>query len=202
VVVLTVSTLNGEGIEQYANELFRAWGIGSSKTNNGVLVLVATDEREMRIEVGYGLEGAVTDLQSGDIIEYTLTPAFQNEDYSAGLESAYLTLVSLICAEYGLDPEQYGAGEAAINMTEDTGFDGLALLFFVFPLLAFAGIFAFIHKSGGFRGGGGGFGGRGGGYPFGGFGGGGFGGGGGGFGGGGNFGGGGSSGGGGASGRW
>ncbi|MDR0346883.1 MAG: TPM domain-containing protein [Coriobacteriales bacterium] len=213
IVVLIVETLEGDSIENYANEVFRAWGVGSKEKNNGVLLLVAINDREVRIEVGYGLEGAITDLQSGTIIEEILLPAFRTGNYNAGINDAYLSLVRLVCAEYGLDSERYAANEYFIaeNPTEQgfgSGFGGIffapAAVFFVIILILI--LRGSIGGGGGFGGGGwgghrpggfGGFGGFGGGFG----GGGGRGGFGGGFGGG-NFGGGGSSGGGGASGRW
>lgn len=88
IVVATIRSLNGEALEPYANRLFRAWGLGQAQENNGVLLLVAYDDRKMRIEVGYGLEGTLTDLHSKLIIENTMVPAFRAGDYSGGIESA------------------------------------------------------------------------------------------------------------------
>jgi uncharacterized protein len=68
-VVVTLKSLQGYGIADYANQLFRQWGIGQKDKNNGVLLVVAPDERKMRIVVGYGLEGVLTDAISRDIIE-------------------------------------------------------------------------------------------------------------------------------------
>ncbi|MFQ3576483.1 MAG: TPM domain-containing protein, partial [Cytophagales bacterium] len=62
IAIVTIPTLEGENIEEYANQLFSKWGIGSAKNNNGVLILVSQKERKVRIEVGYGLEGALPDL--------------------------------------------------------------------------------------------------------------------------------------------
>ena len=67
-VVATVASLGGEEIEPYANQLFRAWKLGEKTKNNGVLLLVAPKERKVRIEVGYGLEGTLTDALSKVII--------------------------------------------------------------------------------------------------------------------------------------
>jgi uncharacterized protein len=88
IVIATISSLDGEALEPYANRLFRAWGLGQAQENNGVLLLVAYDDRKMRIEVGYGLEGTLTDLHSKLIIENTMVPAFRAGDYSGGIESA------------------------------------------------------------------------------------------------------------------
>src|SRR5262249_32753773 len=69
--VATINTLDGEAIEPYANRLFRAWALGQAGENNGVLLLVVKNDRKMRIEVGYGLEGTLTDLHTKLIIENT-----------------------------------------------------------------------------------------------------------------------------------
>jgi len=96
VVVATVSTLEGMPIETYAVRLFEFWGIGKSGSDNGVLLLIAPMDREMRIEVGYGLEGVVTDYQSHLIITTILAPAFRQEAYGEGIVSAVDALIALI----------------------------------------------------------------------------------------------------------
>jgi len=103
VSVVTVRTTRPLTIEQYAVELFGKWGIGKKEKDNGVLILVATDDRKVRIEVGYGLEGAITDLQSKMIIEEMMVPAFRKGDYSLGISAASVMLAKLIGAEYGVD---------------------------------------------------------------------------------------------------
>src|SRR5229473_159628 len=82
-VVVTVNSLQGQEIEPYANELFRAWKLGEKTKNNGVLLLVAPKERRVRIEVGYGLEGTLTDALSKVIITNAITPRFK-AGYSGG----------------------------------------------------------------------------------------------------------------------
>ena len=81
--VATVTSLNGEEIETYANEIFREWGVGT-KMNNGVLLLIAPNEKKVRIEIGYGLEGALTDLQSSRIINEIIIPQFKAKNYGQG----------------------------------------------------------------------------------------------------------------------
>ena len=88
IVVATIATLEGEAIEPYANRLFRAWGLGQAGEDNGILLLVAPNDRRMRIEVGYGLEGTLTDLHSKLIIENTMVPAFRAGDYAGGITRA------------------------------------------------------------------------------------------------------------------
>ncbi len=84
-VVATVASLDGRTIEDYANRLFRAWGLGQKDKNNGVLLIVAPNERKVRIEVGYGLEGTLTDAVSKLIIEGTIVPRFRAGDMAGGI---------------------------------------------------------------------------------------------------------------------
>ena len=85
VVVLTVSTLNGENIEDYANKVFNDWKLGQKGKDNGLLIVVVPDDRRMRIEVGYGLEGTVPDLLASRIIQEVMTPRFREGDYNGGV---------------------------------------------------------------------------------------------------------------------
>jgi uncharacterized protein len=80
IAVLTVPTLNGESIEDYAVEVFKAWKLGQKGKDNGILIIVVPNDRRMRIEVGYGLEGTMTDMMAGRIIQHVMTPKFKNGD--------------------------------------------------------------------------------------------------------------------------
>jgi uncharacterized protein len=84
-VVATVTSLDGQEIEPYANDLFRVWKLGEAKKNNGVLLLVAPNEHRVRIEVGPGLEGTLTDAVSSVIIRNAITPRFKAGDFSGGI---------------------------------------------------------------------------------------------------------------------
>ncbi|HAK12506.1 MAG TPA: methanol dehydrogenase, partial [Chitinophagaceae bacterium] len=77
IAVVLIRSLEDYPIEEYANKLFREWGIGNKKTNNGVLLIAAIDDRKVRIEVGYGLEGAIPDIVANNIIRYELGPSFK-----------------------------------------------------------------------------------------------------------------------------
>jgi len=85
VVVATVKSLEGSDVETYANQLFRNWRLGEAKKNNGVLLLVAPNEHKVRIEVGYGLEGTLTDALSSVIISSAMVPRFKANDFSGGI---------------------------------------------------------------------------------------------------------------------
>jgi uncharacterized protein len=96
VVVATIDSLNGEAIEPYANRLFRTWGLGQKKENNGILLLVAKNDRKVRIEVGYGLEGTMTDLAAKLIIENTILPAFRKGDFPGGIAKGVDDILSVL----------------------------------------------------------------------------------------------------------
>lgn len=96
VVVATVPSLQGTTVEDFANRLFRHWKIGQAKTNNGVLLLVAPTERKVRIEVGYGLEGALTDALSRVVIASAITPRFKEGDYAGGVAAGVDGILSIL----------------------------------------------------------------------------------------------------------
>jgi uncharacterized protein len=96
IAVATVESLDGMSVEEYANRLFKAWGVGQAKQDNGVLVLVAPNEREMRIEVGYGLEGVLPDGLAGQIIRDNFTPRFRDGDYSGGIRDGVARVADIV----------------------------------------------------------------------------------------------------------
>jgi uncharacterized protein len=100
VAVVLVSTLNEYPIEEYSLKLFRDWGIGNQKNNNGILILAAIDDRKIRIEVGYGLEGAVPDITANTIIANDIVPAFRGGDYYDGIDKATTSVIAAAAGEY------------------------------------------------------------------------------------------------------
>jgi uncharacterized protein len=96
IVVLTVPSLGGESVEAYAEQVFNAWKLGQKGRDNGVLVLVAPEERRMRIEVGYGLEGTLTDVAASRIIRNVMTPRFKEGDFEAGIEQGVAAVIGLL----------------------------------------------------------------------------------------------------------
>ena len=132
-VVVTVDTLDGTDIESYANELFRSWGIGDAKQSNGVLLLIAKDDRKFRIEVGYGLEGEITDGRAGEILD-KMKPYFRDEKYSEGVLNAYQKLAAYAYRAAGVAP---GADvsetleEASTNEEEEPSILMNVLIFFL-----------------------------------------------------------------------
>jgi len=97
IAIVTIDTHGtDETIETYTEKLFQQWGIGKADEDNGLLLLIARDDREMRIEVGYGLEPVITDIESSRIIREVLTPAFQNEQYDEGVTLAVERIIEKI----------------------------------------------------------------------------------------------------------
>jgi uncharacterized protein len=96
IVVATLPSLQGYAIEDFSNRLFRFWRLGQDKTNNGVLLLVAPNERKVRIEVGYGLEGALTDALSRVVIATAITPKFKAGDFPGGVEAGVDAILSIL----------------------------------------------------------------------------------------------------------
>ena len=102
-VVASVNSLDGQDVETYANGLFRAWKLGEAKKNNGVLFLIAPNERKMRIEVGYGLEGTLTDALSKIIIATAVAPRFKARDFGAGVERGVEGIIEVLSGFRGMD---------------------------------------------------------------------------------------------------
>ena len=98
-MVATVSSLEGQEIEPYANELFRSWKLGEKAKNNGVLLLVAPNERRVRIEVGYGLEGTLTDALSKVIITNAIAPRFKTGDFGGGIARGVDDIITVLTTD-------------------------------------------------------------------------------------------------------
>lgn len=103
IAIVTIPTLNDYPIEDYAVKLFRDWGIGGKQHNNGILILVAVNDHKIRIEVGYGLEGAIPDITAKNIIENDLAPHFREggeENFYRGFDEAITSLEQAAAGEY------------------------------------------------------------------------------------------------------
>lgn len=132
--VVTIKSLGGDDIESYANTLFREWGIGKKDADNGVLFLVSIDDRKMRIEVGYGLEGALTDVETQHIQDDIVRPAFREGDYGGGISSAVSEIERAIEGEVISET----SSSASSGGWLDAIFENLGgVIFFLFILGAF-----------------------------------------------------------------
>ena len=96
IAVLTVPTLDGVSIEEYAVTVFNTWKLGQKGKDNGILLIVAPKDRKLRIEVGYGLEGTMTDGIAGSIIRNAITPFFKNNDYDRGIDEGVRAIINVL----------------------------------------------------------------------------------------------------------
>ncbi len=177
VVAVTLKSLEGEDIDAYAVGLFEQWGIGQKGEDNGILILNAVEDRQVRIEVGYGLEGALTDLRASQIRTEDMNPYLREGDYDSGILNGYISVVNEVAEEYGISIDD---SEAIIHRPQPESrssadlegilFSILFVMFLVMDGIFFkfritAAIIKFIIYAGFFGGGrgGGGFGGFGGG---------------------------------------
>ncbi|WP_230530520.1 TPM domain-containing protein [Microvirga roseola] len=131
VVVATVPSLEGYAIEDYANRLFRHWQLGDKEKDNGALLLVAPNERKVRIEVGYGLEGALTDALSKVIITTAIAPQFQRGNFAGGIDAGTDAVLSILTG----DAEEWQR-RAEVREDAETPFDPVAA-FIIFLVLFF-----------------------------------------------------------------
>ena len=100
VAVLTIPSLEGESLEEFAHRVATTWKLGRKGTDNGVLLLVASKERKVRIEVGYGLEGVLTDIRSAQIIRNEIVPRFRGGDMSSGILEGTQAILKTIEGTY------------------------------------------------------------------------------------------------------
>jgi uncharacterized protein len=142
-VVATVKSLQGNDVETYANELFRFWKLGEAKKNNGVLLLVAPAEHKVRIEVGYGLEGTLTDALSSVIISTAILPRFKTGDFSGGIERGVDGIIGVLTT----DAAEWHQKVNVRSEGSSSDFDKLFPILF-FALMIFI-IWYFIRHAGG-----------------------------------------------------
>ena len=173
IAVLTVPSLQGEPIEEFSIRVAEAWKLGDKKRDNGVLLIVSKGDRKVRIEVGYGLEGTLTDLESGRIIRGVIQPAFKSGDFDAGFTGAADAMVAAVKGEFKADSSKKSDDD---NPSIPLVFIILLVLFFYLRMFGgrhrggpfvssgFPGPGGGIFTSGGGFGGGGGFSGGGGGF--------------------------------------
>jgi uncharacterized protein len=133
--VLIVPTTDGEAIEQFSLRVAEAWKIGRKKIDDGVLLVIAKNDRHLRIEVGYGLEGALTDVTSKRIIDEIITPRFRNSDFSGGISAGVDRIIGIV------DGEKLPAPEPPHWQPSTRSFDPGDLFnpFLLIPVLLFGG---------------------------------------------------------------
>lgn len=122
IAVVIVPTTAGEAISTYSHNLFNQWGIGRSKQNNGVLLLIAKADRKLFIATGRGLEGALPDAIASSIIRHDITPYFKQNLYAEGIAKGLSSIIAATQGEY----------EPAPDEEAESAFNGEDLLFFLF----------------------------------------------------------------------
>ena len=134
IAILTTQSLDGEVLEDYSLKVAEAWKLGKKDKDNGVLLLIAVEDHKMRIEVGHGLEGVLTDAHSSRIIRNELTPNFRKSDYDAGVTAAVDAMIKSIGGEYSADDSDDDLNDLTIGQRIGIGLG----------LFVFLGIFAFF----------------------------------------------------------
>ena len=145
--VATVPSLDGIEIEPYANGLFRNWKIGQKGVNNGLLLLIAPKEHKLRFEVGYGLEGTMTDLQSKLITRNTMVPKLKAGDTAGALKAGVDDAITVLTKDKASLPDRLKAPTAP---ADETGNEMIGFIFFfiVFVIIAIV-IYRVSRSSGG-----------------------------------------------------
>ena len=166
IVVVSVNSLEDRPKEDYALELFRKWGIGGSKENNGLLFLVAPNEREVTIQIGYGLEGAITDGRAGEILDTYAVPYFSEDNYDEGILNSFNAIVGNVTNEYEIEIEGIEVEEPPQTNSLKTRLPAILLIvgLLAVDFIFFGGTFSFfiiraLFSGGGRGGGSGGYGG-------------------------------------------
>lgn len=145
IAVVTISTLDGEPIEDVAQEFFDTWQIGKSGSDNGVLFIAAIQDHQMRIQTGYGVEAYLTDSATGRIIRQDITPHFKVENYEAGVRAGVDSMLEAV-----RDPAQFAASQGDGNSPDlVAGFISTITIVTFFSLVSglFTYIVAFLGRS-------------------------------------------------------
>ena len=135
IVVLTITSLEGESLEEYAIKVAEAWRIGQTKLDNGAILLISKQEHKIRIEVGRGLEGVLTDLVSGRIIRGDMSPHFKNNDYDTGITAGVASIMKVVRGEYKAQPRDLKQGKKGAEPV-------YTLLIFLLVAVVFLGSFS------------------------------------------------------------
>ncbi|MCU7552718.1 TPM domain-containing protein [Chitinophagaceae bacterium LB-8] len=144
IAVVTIETLQDYPIEDVALQILRQWGVGGKEKDNGAVILVAMKDKKIRIETGYGLEGAVPDITARQIIESDIAPNFRNENYYRAFDAATTSIMKAAAGEYQA-PEGYGKRKGSGG---GISFGKIILAFII--LMVIMGMFGGGNRGGGF----------------------------------------------------
>ncbi|MFA6586274.1 MAG: TPM domain-containing protein [Candidatus Paceibacterota bacterium] len=136
IAVVIISSLDGDTIENVAQNIFTKWGIGKKDKNNGVLILVAMAERKTRIHTGYGVEGSLTDIATSYIQSEIMTPAFRENNYFSGIDGALDKIIEALNGG-NVVPENYSSSKSS----------GISFEFFIFGFFVLQWIVAILSRS-------------------------------------------------------
>lgn len=132
IAVVIVPTTGDYSVEEVGLEILRRWGVGNKDKNNGLVLLIAKDDRKLRIEVGYGLEGAIPDITAKSIIDNEIKPSFKEDNYYRGIDLGTDAIIKAAAGEYKA-PANYGS-------KKKKGINWVTILFvIVFIIIGFAG---------------------------------------------------------------
>lgn len=137
IAVVTIPDLGGDTVENYASKLFANWKIGNAKNDNGILLLISRDDRKLRIEVGYGLEGALPDITAKDIIDNQITPSFKQGNYDIGVMQGVKAIEEVTRGEYKATGIKSGSLSSINGNTIE-----FVIVFLIFCFQFFASILA------------------------------------------------------------
>lgn len=145
IVVVTIPSLGSNSLEDYATELFRSFGIGDKTKNNGLLLLLALEERQFRVEVGYGLEGILPDAKTGRIQDEYIIPYLKQNNWNEGIKNGFSAFLEIIASEYNVE---VGAQTAiATEYTQEDGDDSFTKAFMMpFVSVVVGAIFGLLEK--------------------------------------------------------
>jgi uncharacterized protein len=133
IVVVTVPNLEGKDIESYGTELFREFEIGDKTKNNGLLLLLALEEREFRVEVGYGLEGRLPDAKTGRFQDEYIIPYMRNNNWDEGLLNGFNAFYKEVCEEYGISSEDVVVN--SVGQSEGMEVPGIVILIIIIIII-------------------------------------------------------------------
>lgn len=140
IVVVTVPNLEGDSLEEYATALFRKFGIGDKTKNNGVLLLLALEERQFRVEVGYGLEGRLNDAKTGRIQDEYIIPYLKNNNWNQGIRNGFNAILQEVSEEYGISIESEKITHRQVEITELNSDENLKFIFIILAISIVLGV--------------------------------------------------------------